>query len=91
MVMDAGESGRAGAQRPEQRQVLTKDQIQKVQERLTAEGVDPGPADGVMNPQTEAAIRHYQEKEGRPVSGAADAATLKRLQIHMTPSGAGTQ
>jgi peptidoglycan hydrolase-like protein with peptidoglycan-binding domain len=56
--MDAGESGRAGEPRPEQRQVLTKDQMQKVQERLTAEGVDLGPADGVMNPRTEAAIRH---------------------------------
>lgn len=58
LVMDAGASVLAGEQRPEQRQVLTNDQIQKVQERLTAARVDPGPADGVMNPRTEAAIRH---------------------------------
>ena len=50
LVMDAGASGRAGEPRPEQRQVLTKDQMQTVQARLTAEGVDPGPTDGVMNP-----------------------------------------
>jgi peptidoglycan hydrolase-like protein with peptidoglycan-binding domain len=49
---------RSGEPRPEQRQVLTKDQMQMVQARLTAAGVDPGPANGVTNPRTEAAIRH---------------------------------
>ena len=58
LMMDAGASGRSGEPRPEQRQVLTKDQMQMVQARLTAAGVDPGPADGVTNPRTEAAIRH---------------------------------
>ena len=85
----AGESGRTGGQNPEQRQLMTKDQIQQVQERLKAEGVDPGPVDGVMNPRTEAALRQYQEKHGLPVSGAADEATLRRLQIQLTPSGGG--
>jgi peptidoglycan hydrolase-like protein with peptidoglycan-binding domain len=84
-------AGRTGEQNPEQRQLLTKDQIQQVQERLKAEGVDPGPVDGVMSPRTEAALRQYQEKHGLPVSGAADEATLRRLQIPTTPGGeAGT-
>jgi peptidoglycan hydrolase-like protein with peptidoglycan-binding domain len=91
VVVGAGASGRVGEQNPEQRQLLTKDQIQQVQERLQAEGVDPGPVDGVMNPRTEAALRQYQEKHGLPVSGAADEATLRRLQIPTTPGGeAGT-
>jgi peptidoglycan hydrolase-like protein with peptidoglycan-binding domain len=34
---------------------------------------------GVMNAQTEAALRQYQQKQGLPVSGAADEATLKQL------------
>jgi peptidoglycan hydrolase-like protein with peptidoglycan-binding domain len=72
--------------RPEEQNVLTRDQIRQVQERLKAEGVDPGPADGVMHPQTEAALRQYQQKQGLPVSGAADEATLKQLQIRFPTS-----
>ena len=88
VVAGAGASGRTGEQNPEQRQLMTKDQIQQVQERLKAEGLDPGPVDGVMNPRTEAALRQYQEKFGLPVSGAADEATLRRrLQIQTTPRG----
>jgi peptidoglycan hydrolase-like protein with peptidoglycan-binding domain len=60
-----------------------------VQERLQAEGVYAGPVDGEMNAQTEAALRAYQEKQRIPVSGAADEATLKELQIELpaTPEG----
>jgi peptidoglycan hydrolase-like protein with peptidoglycan-binding domain len=87
VVVGAGESGRAGEQNPEQRQLLTKDQIQQVQERLKVEGVDPGPVDGVMSPRTEAALRQYQEKHGLTVSGAADEETLRRLQIQLLPRG----
>jgi eukaryotic-like serine/threonine-protein kinase len=88
LVTEAGTAG-TGEQRPEQRQLLTKDQIQKVQERLHAEGVNPGPITGAMNPQTEAALRQYQEKQGLPITGAADDVTLKELQIELpaTPEG----
>ena len=72
--------------RPEERITLTKDQIQQVQERLKAEGIDPGPADGVMHPQTEAALRQYQQRHGLAVSGAPDEATLKQLQIRIPTS-----
>jgi peptidoglycan hydrolase-like protein with peptidoglycan-binding domain len=40
-----------------------------------------GPVDGELSTQTEAALRAYQEKQGLPVSGAADQATLKALQL----------
>jgi peptidoglycan hydrolase-like protein with peptidoglycan-binding domain len=42
-----------------------------------------------MSPQTEAALRQYQQKYGLGVSGAADEATLKQLQIELptTPPG----
>jgi peptidoglycan hydrolase-like protein with peptidoglycan-binding domain len=56
---------------------------------LHAEGVNPGPITGAMNPQTEAALRQYQEKQGLPITGAADDVTLKELQIELpaTPEG----
>jgi len=84
------EAGTTGEQRPEQRQILTKDNLKQVQERLKAEGVYAGPVDGELNAQTEAALRQYQQKQGIPVSGAADEATLKELQIELpvTPEGA---
>jgi peptidoglycan hydrolase-like protein with peptidoglycan-binding domain len=77
------EAGTTGEQRPEQRQILTKDNLKQVQERLKAEGVYAGPVDGELNAQTEAALRQYQQKQGIPVSGAADEATLKELQIEL--------
>ena len=89
IVVEAGAAGTPGEQRPEQKELLSKDNIQLLQERLKAEGVYAGPVDGVLNPQTEAALRQYQEKQGLPVSGAADEATLRRLQIRITPGGAG--
>jgi peptidoglycan hydrolase-like protein with peptidoglycan-binding domain len=77
------EAGITGEQRPEQKQLITKDNLKLVQERLKAEGVYAGPVDGEMNAQTEAALRAYQEKQGLPVSGAADETTLKQLQLEL--------
>ena len=77
------EAGTTGQDRPEQQQLLTKDNLKLVQERLKTEGVYAGPVDGEMNAQTEAALRAYQTKQGIPVSGAADAETLKQLQLEL--------
>jgi cytochrome c peroxidase/peptidoglycan hydrolase-like protein with peptidoglycan-binding domain len=60
-------------------QTLTPAQIQQAQARLKAVGLDPGPIDGVMGSQTEAALRAYQQQRGLPVSGQLDAATFQAL------------
>jgi peptidoglycan hydrolase-like protein with peptidoglycan-binding domain len=88
--VEAGTVGMRGEQPPEQRTLLTKDHLKLVQARLQAEGVSAGPVDGELNTQTEAARRVYQQKQGIPVSGAADEATLKQLQIDLpaSPEGA---
>jgi peptidoglycan hydrolase-like protein with peptidoglycan-binding domain len=77
------EAGTTGEQRPEQRQLLTKDNLKLVQERLQREGVYAGPVDGELSAQTEAALRAYQQKQGLPVSGAVDEETLKQLQLEL--------
>ena len=77
------EAGTTGEQPPEQRQIITKDNVKLVQERLAAEGVYAGPLDGEMNAPTAAALRAYQQKHSLPVSGAADPATLKQLQLEL--------
>lgn len=89
IVVDAGQPSRTGEQPPEQQKLLNKDQIKLAQERLKTEGFNPGPADGELNSQTEAAIRQYQEKQGIPVSGALDEATLRELQLPISPGAGG--
>jgi peptidoglycan hydrolase-like protein with peptidoglycan-binding domain len=86
---EAGTAGTTGEQRPEQPQLLTQDTIKLLQERLTTEKVYAGPVDGVMNDQTEAALREYQQQHGLGVSGAADEETLKQLQIRLPGSAGG--
>jgi peptidoglycan hydrolase-like protein with peptidoglycan-binding domain len=84
------EAGTSGEQRPEQEQIITKDNLKLVQQRLQAEGVYAGPLDGELNAQTEAALRQYQQKQGIPSSGAPDEATLKELQLNLPASRQGT-
>jgi peptidoglycan hydrolase-like protein with peptidoglycan-binding domain len=60
-------------------QAPTKDQIKRVQERLKDSGLDPGPFDGAIGRQTEAALRVYQQQQGLPLSGQLDDATLQAL------------
>jgi peptidoglycan hydrolase-like protein with peptidoglycan-binding domain len=77
------EAGTTGEQPPEQGRIITKNNLTLVQERLKAEGVYTGPLNGEMDAQTTAALRAYQEKQGLPVSGAADETTLKQLQLEL--------
>jgi peptidoglycan hydrolase-like protein with peptidoglycan-binding domain len=88
-LLGAGRTGTTGEQPPEQKQVISNDDFKLIQQRLTAEGVYAGPVDGEMNAQTEAALRWYQEKQGLPVSGAADEATLRELQLRLPASRQG--
>lgn len=53
--------------------------IQQVQTRLQKAGLKPGPADGVLGPQTVEALRSYQKRRTLPVTGALDEATLGAL------------
>jgi peptidoglycan hydrolase-like protein with peptidoglycan-binding domain len=83
IMVEAGTAGTTGEQPPTQRDIISKDNLKLLQQRLTTEGVYAGPLDGELNAQTEAALRTYQQKHGLPVSGAADEATLKELQLEL--------
>ena len=50
-----------------------------VQLALLRRGISAGPVDGVVGTQTQAALRAFQRREGLPVTGGLDAATLRRL------------
>jgi peptidoglycan hydrolase-like protein with peptidoglycan-binding domain len=91
IMVEAGTAGTTGEQPPTQRDIITKDNLKLLQQRLTTEGVYAGPLDGEMSAQTEAALRAYQEKQGLPVSGAADDATLKQLQLELPAATKGQE
>jgi len=52
-----------------------------VQEELLHRGYYQGPVDGRLTPQTQAAIRHYQEDRGMPVTGEVTLDLVNYLRI----------
>lgn len=63
-----------------------KDDVKKVQEALKDKGNDPGPADGIMGPQTQKALRAFQSKQGIKSTGRLDAETAKALGVERASS-----
>ncbi|MCL3882204.1 lytic murein transglycosylase [Marivita sp. GX14005] len=59
---------------------MTKSDRIALQQGLTARGFDTGGADGVIGPDTKAAIRAYQTRRGLPVSGEPSQALLESLR-----------
>lgn len=55
--------------------------IEHAQKSLKQQGHDPGTVDGVMGPQTVAALRAYQKQQGLDVTGRLDATTLAKLGV----------
>ena len=54
--------------------------VERAQQALAQAGHDPGSIDGVMGPQTVAALRAYQKANSLPETGRLDEATLEKLQ-----------
>ena len=53
--------------------------LQQAQRQLKALGFDPGTMDGTFGPQTEAALRAYQQAYRLPQTGRPDEVTLRSL------------
>jgi hypothetical protein len=58
-----------------------KQDIKKIQEALKDKGNDPGPVDGVVGPQTQKALRAFQQANGLKTTGRLDAETAKALGV----------
>jgi peptidoglycan hydrolase-like protein with peptidoglycan-binding domain len=67
-------------------QQLSGAQIRRYQEQLDVEGFQTGSEKGTLTPQTEAALRAYQQKYGLPVTGELDDATQRSLVAGQTPT-----
>jgi peptidoglycan hydrolase-like protein with peptidoglycan-binding domain len=53
--------------------------IEQVQKALKQQGHDPGQIDGVLGPQTSAALSAYQKAQGLNTTGRLDPATMAKL------------
>ena len=58
------------------------DDVRTLQAVLAEKGFDPGPADGIYGPLTEAAVRAFQDYRGLTVDGVAGKQTLGSLVIY---------
>jgi peptidoglycan hydrolase-like protein with peptidoglycan-binding domain len=59
--------------------------IQVAEARLQAFGYDPGPVDGVLTAETEAALRAFQRRYGLTVTGLLDRETRRELVPGLDP------
>jgi membrane-bound lytic murein transglycosylase B len=64
---------------PPDKNGLTKDNRQRLQQRLTVKGFDTGGADGVIGPKSEAAISAYQSSIGVSATGTPSQELLRTL------------
>lgn len=58
---------------------MTGPDVKMLQTRLKANGVNPGPIDGIFGPQTDAAVRKFQAQNHLVADGIVDAVTWKAL------------
>jgi peptidoglycan hydrolase-like protein with peptidoglycan-binding domain len=60
---------------------LSPNMIRQVQQNLTQAGLYKGRADGVWGPQTEAAVRDYQQQHNLNATGQLDQPTLSAMNL----------
>ena len=65
----------------------SSENIKQVQEALKNKGHDPGPADGVMGPKTQQALRAFQKDSGMQATGRLDDKTASALGVDASGSG----
>jgi peptidoglycan hydrolase-like protein with peptidoglycan-binding domain len=65
----------------------SSENIKQVQEALKNKGHDPGPADGVMGPKTQQALRAFQKESGMQATGRLDDKTASALGVDASGSG----
>jgi hypothetical protein len=54
-------------------------QVRDLQRALKDRGMHPGPVNGIVSPETRAAIRAFQEAQKVPVTGRLDSQTREKL------------
>jgi Putative peptidoglycan binding domain len=63
------------------RQCLVAVMVRGAQETLQRLGIEVGPIDGILGPQTQAALRNFQQRHGLSQTGQLDQETLRALNV----------
>jgi len=74
-------TGGAGTEPGAGKAAASREDVKAAQQALKDKGHDPGAADGVMGPRTQAALKDFQSKEGLKASGRLDAETMSKLGV----------
>jgi peptidoglycan hydrolase-like protein with peptidoglycan-binding domain len=69
---------------------LSSQQIRQIQQSLDKHGFKAGHADGKWGPETEKAVKDFQQKQNMQASGQLDQQTLQALGVNMTAQGPNT-
>ncbi len=72
-----------GGMMQDQQGAMMQDQqtVKQVQQALKDNGYDPGPVDGQWKPQTEDALKSFQQAKGMAATGQLDQQTLASLGV----------
>lgn len=71
----------SSSQRTEVVPPLNEQLLRNVQKELKAEGINPGPIDGIWGPKTSRGVREFQKAHGLEDSGQLNGKTLSALGI----------
>ncbi|OFZ73770.1 MAG: hypothetical protein A2W04_00655 [Betaproteobacteria bacterium RBG_16_64_9] len=82
-------AGSGSMQQGMMQQGMNAQTVREAQQALKDKGHDPGPIDGMWGPQTQQAVKEFQEKEKLQASGRLDQRTLSALGIQEGASAAG--
>ncbi|HAB87103.1 MAG TPA: lytic murein transglycosylase, partial [Pseudomonas sp.] len=72
--------GQVAGSWPRGEQPLSRSERLELQERLVAQGFDPGTPDGIIGANTRKAIRGFQQRLGWPADGHPTQELLGRLR-----------
>ena len=76
-----GATSESTSAQPQAQAGQSPEMVKQAQEKLSAAGHEAGPADGKMGPQTQAALKEFQESKGLEASGQLDQKTIAALGV----------
>lgn len=75
------QSSQSGSQSQQGSMMQNPDTIKQVQQALSSQGYDAGPADGKIGSKTKSALKKFQKSQGMQASGKLDQQTLAALGV----------
>jgi peptidoglycan hydrolase-like protein with peptidoglycan-binding domain len=87
--MGSSSTGRSSMGSSSARGQWSREDVKSVQEALKGKGLNPGPIDGVMGPQTQQALRSFQRSQNIQQSGQLDSSTASALGVQLSSGASG--